>query len=131
MDLLVRLPKDAKGAAIIDYQAKESLYVIELFSRSFDNYYLSFIELREQELLRYGNYTDTLIVTVLYERHLNNLFYALKRFKKKYVRKPGKQQQKLVDILSSGSLGKIVTTTLIKAYCHEQAQGIEAGRGIL
>lgn len=118
LKLLTTMAKDSINTLLPDYSClKEGLYVESIFDGSRNDYLESLKILIEENLITYNAYNDTMIVLAQQIHHLNNLIFGLKakRKKRNYKREPQKQQAGLFNILTSGSLGRLVTNALIKA----------------
>jgi len=104
---------EANNAVVDSYSSKIDKYINQIFAGNKSEYFKSLKELHDKQLIDLNITHDKMVVLILHEHNLNNLLYGLKQSKK--LREPIKQQQDILNILTSGKLGNVVKTALSKA----------------
>lgn len=122
LEFLNALVNDSKNSIVDNFSNIRNGYIFRIFKGDEIEYLKALEELYLNRFINYNTVQDKVTVLALLSHHLNNLLYGFKpKLKKKYVRKPVKQQQSIMEVLTSGKLGQIVKTALIKA-AHNVAE---------
>lgn len=113
--LFTKMIEESENGFLKNYTVFESKYVELLYYGNFTKYYESFLELQNiKKFIILDRTEDTLYIKLFSNKHYNNCLIDIKNKKRKYVKNPVLDKQGILNIMSTGKYGKIMSEALAR-----------------